>query len=162
MIVIRRLRIGESDLYRKIRLASLKEAPYAFSSTYESALQRSESSWREQSDHSAQGADRATFIVFSENEPVGVSAIYRSADSAEEGEILQVWIAPEYRGKNIGRQLLDELFSWAKANGLAGVKAKVMEGNVRALRFYQKNGFETAGTEDNNGIHEVVLIRKAE
>ena len=64
MITVRRIKVGESDLYKQIRLTSLQDAPYAFSSTHKSALQRSANSWREQVDNTAQGSDRATFLVF--------------------------------------------------------------------------------------------------
>ncbi len=55
LLEIRRIRTGEADLYKRLRLDSLQEAPYAFSSTYASALQRTDESWREQVDESAAG-----------------------------------------------------------------------------------------------------------
>jgi RimJ/RimL family protein N-acetyltransferase len=160
MILIRRLKVGESDLYTRIRLVSLKEAPYAFSSTYESAQTRSSESWREQADNSAQGPDRATFIVFSDDAPVGLAAIYRSPVNTETGEIIQVWISPEYRGKCVSRELLDEVFVWAKENRFQIIEAKIIQGNERALRFYKKYGFSINRTENNDGVEEVVLTRK--
>ena len=160
MILIRRLEVGESDLYKRIRLASLKEAPYAFSSTYESAQKRSTESWREQADNSAQGPDRAAFIVFSENKPIGLAAIYRSPINSESGEIIQVWISPEYRGKQVSKELLDKIFIWARENRFQKIEAKVIQGNEQALRFYKKYGFEINRTENNDGVEEVVLTHK--
>jgi RimJ/RimL family protein N-acetyltransferase len=160
MITIRRLKVGESGLFKQMRLASLREAPYAFSSTYESALRRSDESWREQADHSAQGSDRATFIVFSDNVPIGLAAIYRSSNNTKSGEIIQVWISPENRGKHISIELLDQVFKWAKENMFQEIEAKIIQGNDRALRFYQKYGFKVFRTENNSGADEVVLIRK--
>jgi len=75
MRAIRRIQIGEADLFKQMRLASLRDAPYAFSSTYESALRRSAESWREQADNTAQGSDRATFIAFSDDAPIGIAAL---------------------------------------------------------------------------------------
>jgi len=159
MILIRRIQVGESDLYKRIRLVSLKDAPYAFSSTYESAKKRSSESWREQADNSAQGSDRATFIVFSNNVPVGIAAIYRSQINPESGEIIQVWMSPEYRGKHVSKQLLDKVFIWAKEYGIQNIEAKIIQGNERALRFYKKYGFTIKRTENNDGVEEVVLNR---
>jgi ribosomal protein S18 acetylase RimI-like enzyme len=160
MISIRRLCIGEYEIYKQVRLASLKEAPYAFSSTYESALQRNEVSWIEQTDCSAQGSDKAIFIAVSENIPIGIAAIYRDEDNVEKGEILQVWVSPEYRGKQVSNLLLDELFIWAKDNKYREIDAKVIQGNERALYFYYKYGFDKIRTEENNGIKEVLLRKK--
>ena len=64
MIEIRRIRLGEGDLFKQMRLTSLRESPHAFSSTYESALNRTAESWSEQADSTAQGSDRSTFIAF--------------------------------------------------------------------------------------------------
>jgi RimJ/RimL family protein N-acetyltransferase len=160
MILIRRLEVGEFDLYKRIRLASLKEAPYAFSSTYESAQKRSASSWQEQADNSAQGPDRATFIAFSDNAPIGLAAIYRSPITIESGEIIQVWIMPEFRGKQVSRKLLDKILAWAKDNRFQYIEAKIIQGNERAFRFYKKHGFAINRTENNDGVEEVVLAHK--
>jgi ribosomal protein S18 acetylase RimI-like enzyme len=162
MISIRRISIGEYKLYRQIRLASLKEAPYAFSSTYESALGRSKVSWKDQADGSAQGSDKAIFIAVSDNVLIGIAAIYRTEGNPENGEVLQVWISPEYRGKQVSNLLFDELFKWAKVNKFTAIDAKVIQGNERALYFYHKYGFDKIGTEENNGITEVLLRKKIE
>ena len=65
MITTRRIRPGEVQLFKSLRLRALQDAPYAFSSTYEAALQRTDQSWQEQAERTAQGMDRATFIAFS-------------------------------------------------------------------------------------------------
>jgi len=141
MISVRRLRIGEGELYKQIRLASLQESPYAFSSTYASALKRSPESWSEQADNSAGGPDRATFIAFSGDSPIGLAALYRDKEGADTGEVLQVWVSPEYRGKGVAVSIMDALFRWARENGFRRVKAGINPGNIRAVRFYLKYGF---------------------
>ena len=144
MISIRRIQIGESELFKRMRLTSLQEAPYAFSSTYESALRRSPESWSEQADSTAQGSDRATFIAFSGNSQIGIAALYRDPEGTDAGEVLQVWVAPEYRGKGVAFDLLDAVFQWAGENGFRIITAIVTKGNTRALKFYQKYGFDLA------------------
>ena len=125
-----------------MRLASLLDAPYAFSSAYEDALRRSDESWREQADRTAQGPDRATFFAFSNNAPVGIAALYRLADQNVEGELIQMWVSPDHRGKRVAWDLLDAVFKWASENSFHSVLARVTRGNVRALEFYRKYGFD--------------------
>jgi RimJ/RimL family protein N-acetyltransferase len=158
-ITIRRIRIGETDLYKRVRLASLREAPYAFTSAYETALSRSDESWREQADGTASGDDRATFIVFSGDAPVGIAALYRMADRADAGEVIQVWLDPGYRGKRVARDLMDAVFEWAAGNRFREIIAKITIGNTRALRFYYKYGFAPVSdaTPEESGC--VVLQR---
>ena len=138
---IRRIQVGETDLYKQIRLMALKEAPYAFTSTYESANQRSDESWREQVESSALGSDRATFIAFSDHVPIGIAALYRDKENGDTGELLQVWVHPEFRGTTVIWDLMDTIFQWAAENNYRQVIAGVAKENARASKFYAKYGF---------------------
>ena len=158
MITIRRIKIGESDLFKRIRLTALKDAPYAFSATYDSALQRSAESWREQADSSASGFDRATFIAFSDEAPIGIAALYRDKDKVHLGELLQLWISPEYRGTSVTQDLMDAVFQWAKENNFSKVKAEITKANSRALKFYFKYGFSIL-EETSEGVYLVKEVK---
>ncbi len=94
-----------------MRLTSLQDAPDAFSSTFESALNRSPQSWQEQAEASAKGPDRATLLAFSGDTPVGFAALYPLPAEPDTGEVFQVWVAPELRGKFIANGLMDALFA---------------------------------------------------
>jgi GNAT superfamily N-acetyltransferase len=154
MITVRRLRLGEGELFKQMRLTSLRESPFAFSSTYESALKRTPESWRDQADQSAEGPDRATFLLFSEDTPIGIAAIYRDMNNIDTGEVIQVWVSPGYRGTGAAETLMEAVFGWARENTFRRILAGLNYRNVRALRFYQRMGFrlehETKG--DGTGI----------
>ena len=140
MRITRRLKPGEWQLYRAVRLEALRESPGAFLSRYEDALVRSDESWAEQADSGAEGSDRATFVTIADR-AVGVVSLYRDEDEAEVGELLQMWVVPEVRGGSVAGELLMAVLGWAEGNGIALVKAEVMGKNARALRFYEKFGF---------------------
>ena len=154
MITIRRLQPGEVDLYKQLRLRALQDAPYAFPSTYERALQRSAESWREQAESTAQGSDRATFIAFSDDLPIGMIALYREEDTVDVGELLQVWVSPEYRGTKVIWNLMDEIFKWSSENRFHRIIAGVTKGNDRAVKFYTKYGFSMM-KESAEGVYLV-------
>lgn len=158
MITIRRLQVGEVDLYKQLRLTSLQDAPYAFPSTYEAALHRSPESWREQAERSAQGSDRATFIAFSEDSPIGMAALYRREDRVDAGELLQVWVSPEYRGTGVVWDLMDAIFKWASENNFHKIIAGVTKGNARALTFYTRYGFSMM-EESSEGVYLVKEVK---
>ena len=158
MITIRRLQVGEVDLFKQVRLMALQEAPDAFPSTYTAALQRSVESWREQADSSAQGSDRATFIVFSDDLPIGMTALYRDEGKVDIGELLQVWVSPEYRGTRVVWDLMDAIFKWASENRFHKIIAGVTKGNARALKFYVKYGFSLM-EETSKGVYLVKEVR---
>ncbi len=159
MISIRRLHLGEGKLYKEIRLASLKESPESFTSTLESALARTWSSWNEQADSSAAGPDRAAFIVFSSDSPIGIAALYQDSEIKDEGEILHVWISPQFRGRGVAVKLIDAIFEWAKTNRFQRVRATITKGNERALQFYRKCGFVFAN-ESSLDPEDSVLIKQ--
>ncbi|MGC4013531.1 MAG: GNAT family N-acetyltransferase [Luteolibacter sp.] len=142
-------------MYRKVRLEALRESPEAFATTYESALGRTPESWAAQADGSASGPDRATFIVLEGEAVAGLAALYRDEKIAEEGELIQVWVAPGLRGHGTAEKLMDGVLEWAGENGFARVKAEVTGANGRALRFYERYGFARAEAE----VGRVVLIK---
>lgn len=156
MISIRRIRIGESSLYRDLRLQALKEDPYAFSATYDSALERTEEMWRAQADKSAVGSTQATFIVFYDEDPIGLSAVYQDSLIEEVMEIFQVWVSASARGKGLGKRLMDTVFEWANQNGYKRIIATISNTNQRALGFYSKCGFEVISKAEG----EVRMIKE--
>jgi ribosomal protein S18 acetylase RimI-like enzyme len=142
MLHVRRIHNGESDLYRALRLRALTDAPGAFTTTHAQASARSAESWREQTDSTVQGSERATFFAFVDDNPVGLAALYRHPEQPVTGELLQVWVAPEHRGRGAADALLDALFHWGiDEAGFLRVLAEVKANNVRALGFYRRYGF---------------------
>jgi RimJ/RimL family protein N-acetyltransferase len=156
---IRRLRSGEASLYREVRLKALRESPEAYASTYESAIERSFESWEKQAESTCAGSDRATFVVLSHDAPVGLAALYRSEDSPAEGQLFQVWISPESRGKAAAAGLMDAVFNWAGRHGFRKIHAQVLATNIRALRFYQNYGFNIAACSLTAGM-EIMLTKQ--
>jgi len=138
----------------------LQEAPYAFLSTYASAIERSLESWSSQADSTALGADRSTFFAFSVDTPVGIAAVYRLIKEPGTGELLQVWVDPEYRNIGVASRLMDAAFQWAGAHGFRRVIATVTKGNTSALNFYRKRGFILAEGSSFEGPDDTVLVKE--
>jgi len=57
-------------------------------------------------------------------------------------EIARLYVLEEFIGVGLGKKLLDKAFDFAKEKGLKYVWLGVWEHNTRAIRFYEKNGFE--------------------
>jgi putative acetyltransferase len=66
----------------------------------------------------------------------------------------QIVVAPEFWGTGVARTLLDE----AKRLSPRGLDLRVNKDNVRAIRFYEKHGFEYAG-EDRNPVSGIPVDR---
>jgi RimJ/RimL family protein N-acetyltransferase len=141
MISIRRISLGEGDLFRDMRLRALQDSPQAFGSTYESALKRSTESWSEQADGSAEGSSRATFFLFEEDDPVGIIAFYEDSEIENQGEIIQLWVAPHLRGTGAAVKLTKAALEWAKLNNFSRAVSDVFEHNKRSCGLFLKLGF---------------------
>lgn len=69
--------------------------------------------------------------------------------SFEDGEVMNVMVRPEERGRGCGAALLKELFRLGATRGIDNYTLEVREGNVPALRLYQSLGFVSAGIRKN-------------
>lgn len=68
-------------------------------------------------------------------------------EKVEEGyEIERIYVLKAYHGMKIGQMLFEKAISIGKERKMKSVWLGVWEENHRALRFYEKNGFEVFGT----------------
>jgi ribosomal-protein-alanine N-acetyltransferase len=58
-----------------------------------------------------------------------------------EAHLLNLTIAPAYRGQGWAHALLDALTLWARSQGAQALWLEVASGNTRALHIYERNGF---------------------
>jgi GNAT superfamily N-acetyltransferase len=63
----------------------------------------------------------------------------------ELGNLFQMWVAPEHRGKGLGGQLLQTAISWARARSAAAVCLGVTLSDSPAMRLYRRAGFVPSG-----------------
>ncbi len=64
--------------------------------------------------------------------------------AADEEELLLIAVAPEFRGRGLGRALVYRLLENSRARGVTRVFLEMREGNP-AIHLYQKLGFEPIG-----------------
>lgn len=68
---------------------------------------------------------------------------------AGEGDISNVAVREDYRGKHIATELLAELLRWGEAQGIHDFTLEVREQNHAAIRLYEKAGFVSEGIRPN-------------
>lgn len=62
------------------------------------------------------------------------------------GEVYAIYLLPEAWGQGYGQALLDVALHQLQNDGYIGVVLWVLDGNERAVQFYERNGFSTDGT----------------
>jgi GNAT superfamily N-acetyltransferase len=60
------------------------------------------------------------------------------------GNIVSLWVHPEYRGKGLAAQLKSQAERWGKENKLLFLQTNVHLKNARMMKINQSNGFEPA------------------
>lgn len=63
---------------------------------------------------------------------------------------LVIGILEEFTGKGIGKDLFNELETWASLNSIHRLELTVMKHNERAVSLYKKMGFEIEGVKRNS------------
>jgi GNAT superfamily N-acetyltransferase len=153
---VRRAVLGDERILREVRLQALSDEPDAFGSTYEREVARTTADW--------QGwmSPGVAFILY---EPAGargmVSGLRDEAD-LEVVHLMAMWVHPKIRGSGGADELVEAVIAWAQSEGAKRVRLKVIQGNDRARRFYERMGFRATGREEmrqRDGRIEVQMER---
>ena len=106
-------------------------------------------------------APRSEFLVADDGKVIAGMA-YARQTSDHEVKLHQLYIAPDFQSRGIGKILLEEIeesfFEVPK------ISLEVEEKNVGAVAFYTKYGFEQSGVTDNcgttdSGIAAIVMLK---
>jgi ribosomal protein S18 acetylase RimI-like enzyme len=140
MAEVREITEDEWRVMRDIRLAALREAPYAFSSTYDGEATCSEDEWRRSI------ASGHTFLAYLPQQaatPAGIAGCFPTEPGTI--ELVSMWVRPWARGRGAGEALVAAVMGWARAGGARQVHLWVTETNDPARRLYQRCGFRPTG-----------------
>ncbi|MFJ9743441.1 GNAT family N-acetyltransferase [Streptomyces sp. NPDC101166] len=157
--VIRSVRADEWALARELRLLALRDpvAHLAFLETYEEALAKPDSLWKERTAGVAEGADAAQQLVAIApgGEWVGtVTVLVEEAGTEDwagfpverrQGHVVGVFVRPDARGIGLTEVLFDAALEWAWGREVERVRLIVHEENGRAQAFYRRVGFRPTG-----------------
>jgi ribosomal protein S18 acetylase RimI-like enzyme len=88
--------------------------------------------------------------VFYNSQPAGYSKIILAAPHPAVAlrpvtKLERLYLLKEFYGLELGQRLLQQANVFSKENGDKGVWLEVWKGNDRAIRFYEKQGFQTVG-----------------
>ena len=83
----------------------------------------------------------------------------RGEEAPDVGEIFALYVLADYYGKGVGRKLMD--VGLEQINHFSQVRLWVLKENRRAIRFYEKCGFQPDGTEMTSPNISATEIRMA-
>ncbi len=127
--------------YRDVRLAALIDSPRAFWTRYAEAAERSDDDWR-----GMVAGGPALWLAWDGDRPVGTVGLWHADDQpADEVYLVGMWVASTARGSGAARELVGAAVAEARSRGRRRVALDVARENVRARRFYLRNGFVPTG-----------------
>jgi ribosomal protein S18 acetylase RimI-like enzyme len=151
---VRRAVIGDEAVLRAVRLQALTDSPRAFGSTYERELARTTEDWQRWL------SPGATFLLEVGGEARGMVAGVRDAYDASIIHLMAMWVHPDQRGSGAADALVSSVKAWTAEAGATQVRLKVVEGNERARRCYERAGFRATGRQgvlEKNGDVEIEM-----
>jgi len=86
------------------------------------------------------------------DEMVGVARLIREPDGVT-GEFAVI-VARRMKGQGLGRFLMERLFDWAQANGIAVIAGQVLADNAPMLAFVKALGFELHRSVDDEEVFD--------
>lgn len=95
----------------------------------------------------------AYFLLMEKDLPIAfVKLNYNCAHADSNGEpmaeIQRIYVLQEHQGKGLGKILLHTAETEARRSGAKYLWLGVWQNNLKALDFYQKNGFTIVGTQE--------------
>ena len=84
----------------------------------------------------------SSFIMKKDRATLGYIILYSVADEAH---ILNIAVHPSHRGKGCASSLIQYVLSYFERKGVHEFFLEVREGNMAAIRLYQRFGFEKIG-----------------
>jgi ribosomal protein S18 acetylase RimI-like enzyme len=81
--------------------------------------------------------------------------------SPEDAEVKRVYLLSRFRGAGVGRRLMLEAETYARAQGIRRLLLGVYSGNDAAISFYEKLGYKRVGERSfevgDNTYHDFIL-----
>lgn len=83
---------------------------------------------------------------------------YDYITNAERGDLLSVCVLPDCRGKRYAQEMMELYLRQMKDSGRKLCLLSVRQDNVRAIKYYERNGFELYRTRGTDGYTFMKLL----
>lgn len=96
----------------------------------------------------------AYWVAEKEGEIVGGAGIYPTEGlPADTAELVKMYLLPKARGLGLGRHMIQQCLDWARAEGYQQIYLETMPELRKALKVYEKFGFEYLKAPMGNSGH---------
>ena len=95
----------------------------------------------------------ARFVAIENNEVAGWAALSPVSSRCVYGGVAEVsvYVADKYKGKGIGKLLLQNLITESEGNGIWTLQAGIITDNIASVKLHEKAGFRVMGYRERIG-----------
>jgi len=134
MVLVRQTVLADWQALRDVRLQALRDAPYAFGSSYAREAAFDEAEWRKRATRDG------SFLAFlPELTPAGLAGGFQEEPGLV--ELVAMFVRPKARGRGVGEALIGAVIAWARKRDATSVHLWVTETNQPARGLYERCGF---------------------
>jgi len=131
-------------IYRALRLASLADAPDAFGASLKEQQKWPDALWKMRLEAGIFSDDACPLLAQCDGGPAGL--IWGKIEGGKaDVHVYQVWVAPAYRSRGVGRALLDAVIAWSQTKNARAIHLSVALNATAATRLYKRAGFIPIG-----------------
>lgn len=145
MITCRRLGAEDVAIWRPLRQEALRDFPSAFLTSLAEEVARSDA------EVAGQLSLGCSYAAFDGDTAIGIAALLplRRMQTSHRGEIGAFFVTQSAHGTGAANALMAHLCDVAEEAGIWQLELFVARSNVRARRFYERNGFVSVGCLPN-------------
>lgn len=97
-------------------------------------------------------SDNGFAVVTDNNNHAGMAVFYANDTEGRKGYISLIGLKPDFRGKGLGKSLLNDVIEEMKKNGMNCVLLEVDDDNQSAKDFYTRFGFKLEEKRENTQL----------
>ncbi len=146
---IRQLKAEDAEAFQNLKLSGLKEAPFAFSDSYEDEKNKSQSFFLEEFSQFIGHPERFVLGAFDLEEQLKGYVIFKRdqrSNARHKSMIHNMYVHTDLRTKGAGRALLNAVMDrGSRMAGLEQIHLWVLHSDQSASGFYKKMGFISQG-----------------
>ncbi|MCI8328231.1 MAG: GNAT family N-acetyltransferase [Oscillibacter sp.] len=98
------------------------------------------------------------YLAYLDGDCAGCGALTRN--SPQYAELKRLYVRPRFRGRQIGRRLVEQLLADATGAGYLGVRLDTFPFMESAIRLYECCGFTRIGAYNDNPIADAVFMER--
>lgn len=135
--------------YQQLRLRALQTNPESFGSTYDKEVAFTLDYVKERIQPTN---EKFVLGAYDDGNLVGIARFVRETDQKvkHKGNIYGMYVAPEMRGRGVGRAILIDMIDRVKKmEGVEQIHLSVVSSNFSAKKLYESLGFKSYGVEPN-------------